>query len=385
MKVKKLGLLALTGFATTAIISCGGGGGSVSASVEPSKDYQGTYKGAASQGDFAIFRVNGTQLSYIVNGTVFNKDGEPLTDNLTLKPLAVDAGPETHFWKGEKNGTVKAYIFLANNMGMAYVPNVQTSSGETVNATVVGLRNVTNATTIIGKTFVYADIDSKNEEVDGCEITINENGTISYECLNSCSGTGCWKQDPNDSSRLLATDEVTDCANWDGSNPKYYIVAKPGTSRAGFVLDKTDGSGIGIGLEKKSYTDIFNDNNKNKKLIFEGLDGDVKATTVVYYNSTSGQWEYEGHSQDKYGTYTWHGILYPDRYCDAAGNTYSYPGVICAHLTYRNYPKEDEPDWCNVFFDTTDGYYIAVGADNPQYLEIGAFVGEENNTQSNTQ
>jgi hypothetical protein len=275
-------------------------------------------------------------------------------------------------------------------MGMAYVPNVETGSGKTVNATVVGLRNVTNATTIIGTTFAYVDIDSENDEVDACEITINENGTITYECQNSGNGTGCWKQDPNDSSRLLATDD--DCSNWDGSDPKFYIVAKPGDSRAVFVLDKVDGKGIGIGLEEKSYTDIFNDNNKNKKLIFESLDEDVKATATVYYNSTSGQWEYEGHSQDKYGTYTWHGILYPDRYCDAAGNTYSYPGVICAHedyekdCYYQGGCEEYNPNhWWVAFYDIKDGYSIAVRVDNNNSndevaLDIGAFVGEENNT-----
>jgi hypothetical protein len=336
------------------IASCGGGGGggSVSTQATVPQDSQGTYTGAATAGDFARFSVNGTTLYYTVTGPIFGE----LNGSVEMEPMFGNL--DTHFWKS-KGGDVKA--FFSRNIGLAYV---ETSDGR--EAIITGLRKVTDINTIIGKTFVYVDL--RNSGIDGCEITINGSsndtyGNFTYECLSGTSGAGCWKLDISN-NRLLATTEPTqdangnpDCANWDGSNPTEYVVAKPGNNRAGFVVDHTDGSGVGIGLEKKAYSTELD---PNKTYTFEILgiypDEICPGTVTVYFNGT--EWVYEW--QSDYCNETSNGTLALDNICPGT----AYEGVICAtnNVSGNQY---------NVLFDPVDGYYIAVSTDG-ENIEIGA-------------
>jgi hypothetical protein len=381
--MKKSNLISLiSGLAIAALFSCGGGGGgggsTATISVQPSTDYQGTYTGAASAGDFAVYDVQGNRLSYQVKGPIFGQ----ISGNLTLQPLAIDANSTTHFWKASVNGT-NVYVFLSKNLGLAYIPDLETADGSTVNATILGLRNATNIQNIIGKSFVYVDIRTNTGiSYDGCVVNINGNstsevGNFTYECLNSGSGQGCWKLDLQN-NRLIAveTTNTTDCTNQDYNNPDFYVVAKPGSSRAGFILDHADGSGIGVGLEQKSYT---TDLDTTKIYVFETLDWDdndnpIEATVKVYYNNTSGQWQYTWQSSQ----YNSSGKLYLDTYCDEYGNTNPMEGVICAY-------NENSGNYWDVMLDPVDGYYIAIcvsgncGVDDN--IEVGALKYILNNNQ----
>jgi len=358
MQKKKLYFVS-TLIAAGIILSCGGGGGGSSSSsnsnntttaITPSRDYQGQYTGAARQGDFAIYSVNGTTLTYRITGPIFGN----INGTLTIQPMGSN-NPSTHFWKSSDN---RVYLFLAKNLGLAYVENVNTTNGQTTNVLVAGLREVGNVKSIIGKTFVYADITTAG--FDGCEVTINNNNTFSYECLSGEEGSGCWKIDNNTNSLLAKEMDTTTCNSWDGSNPDYHIIAKATNGRAAFVLDHADGSGIGIGLEKRPYnldTDIG-----NRTAYFETFDieDECPAQVAVYKNSTTGQWEYSWSDCEVQE----HGILNQNCFYNAAGNRISYNGTLCAY-------NENEGSYWNVMLDLNGGYYIAITNDG-NYIEIGA-------------
>ncbi len=337
------------------MIACGGGSSGTTPQTEPSQDLQGTYTGAATAGDFAIFTVSGTTLSYSLKGTIFGQ----IKNSIDIEPMFAGTGPHTHFWKS-KNGNVE--IFLSSNIGLAYVQNAK----DTQDAIVVGLKDISNINNIIGKTFVYVDL--RTNGVDGCEIKINgtinnTSGTFDYTCLSGLSGTGCWKLD-SQSNILTATvnppkdiNGNPDCVNWDGSNPTEYVIAKPGNNRAGFVVDHTDGSGVGIGLEKKAYSAELD---QNKTYTFEiiGIDssGNIcPATVTISFDGSS--WKYEWKST--YCNEITSGTLSLDKVCP---NT-TYNGVICA--------TDNKGNQYNVMFDPVDGYYIAISTDGT-YIEIGA-------------
>lgn len=337
------------------IAACGGGSSGTTPQTEPSQNLQGTYTGAATAGDFAIFTVSGTTLSYSLKGAIFGQ----IKDSIDIEPMFAEAGPYTHFWKSTSGNVA---IFLSGNIGLAYVQNAK----DTQDAIVVGLKDVSNINNIIGKTFVYVDL--RTNGVDGCEIKINgtindTSGTFDYTCLSGHSGTGCWKLN-SQSNILTATvnppkdaNGNPDCVNWDGSNPTEYVIAKPGNNRAGFVVDHTDGSGVGIGLERKAYSTELN---RDKVYTFETLsiDSSGKICPAIVTISFDGvDWKYEWKST--YCNETARGTLSLDNVCP---NT-TYNGVICA--------TDNKGNQYNVMFDPVDGYYIAISTDGT-YIEIGA-------------
>lgn len=346
------GLLLSSIFLSVGLMAaCGGGGGGTTTQIEPSQDLQGTYTGAATKGDFATFTVSGTTLSYTLEGGIFGKK----SGSINIEPLAEGAGPDTHFWKSE-DGTAK--IFLSGNIGLAYVSNID----GTRDAIIIGLKDVENIANIIGKTFVYVDL--RTNGVDVCEIKIygtsnDTSGTFDYTCLVGGSGTGCWNLD-SQRNRLAVTTNLLDpnsCANWDGSNPTAYVVAKPGNNRAGFIVDYTDGSGVGIGLEKKSYSTELDE---NKTYTFETLstNGEIcPATVTVSFNRDISAWRYTWSSPGC--NFESAGTLYIDQTC----NNTPYDGIICA--------QNDRGTQYYVMFDPIDGYYMAINTEG-NYVEIGA-------------
>ena len=345
------------------LVACGGGGDSTTSNIvtEPYKNFQGTYVGAAKGGDFATYTVNGTVVSYKLNGPIFGQK----SGSFEIEPMVQGASSNTHFWKS-KDGNV--YMFLSRNLGLAYIPNASPNGD---NAIVVGLREVGDISQIIGKTFVYVDITTNG--VDGCEVAINSDNTFTFNCLSGSSGSGCWKLDQNNNRLLATTAQSTNCSIWDGSNPEYYVVAKPPTNngRAGFILDHTDGSGIGIGLEKKQYN--LDTVLQGGQVQFETLDWTVdpitgnvvfcQATVTVYKDQNTGQWKYSWKSSAPCN-FSGEGVLEQNCYYDSNNNSYAYNGVLCAYnQTLGNY--------YNVMVDIQEGYYIAVKSDGSDF-EIGA-------------
>lgn len=358
------------------LASCGGGGGgssegSSNQNVTPSASYTGTYTGAASVGDFATYTVNGNTISYQIKGYHFS-NGK--TGSFKIVPAFNNSNGNTHYWKSEDENVA---VFLSENIGMAFVKDNNSYFP------VIGLREVSNIQSIIGKTFVYIDI-SNNYGLNGCEVTINNNNTFSLSCLNGTQTNGCWYIDTNNNKMIVTDDNAVvsnGCSNWDGSISgnlaNYYnIVAKPSSNgRAGFVVDHMDGTGIGIGIEKIAYNDLTQEVGTDT-LEFETLgvyQTEACYATVSVYNCTQNQCEYKwtphvcidlsrnepNPSQEETGT------LERNCYYDNSGSKVSYDGVLCA--------QNSNGGQYNVMFDKQSKMYIAIRTiQGNTAIEIGA-------------
>ena len=229
--MNKIRYAALVVVSSLAIVACGGGGS------DPVQEFSG----AASVGDFASFTVNGQTLSYQIDGAVFGSQ----SGTVNLQPL-FGSSLNTHFWSTQPgNGA----LFLGSNIAMAYFPSINNQS-----AVVIGLEQSGNLASVVGRTFVYVDLP-QNAAAVGCEVTINSNQTATYSCLDQSSGALCWQTDTAN-NRLKIGSTGNNCSSWSGSNPIYYLVARPeANARASFVLDHVDGSGIGVGTERRTYYD----------------------------------------------------------------------------------------------------------------------------------
>lgn len=356
--MKKFKLLPFI-LTSVVLIACGGDGDSQTPSTQPSTNYQGTYLGAAKVGDMAEFTVNGTKLSYKVEGSVFGSK----TGSFDIKPLAIGASSNTHFWKSTDNNI---HLFLAENLGFAYISNVDPNGKDSI---VIGLREIGDINSIIGKEFIYIDITTFG--VASCSVIIKNDKTYNYECSSGDRGDGCWKTDSSN-KRLLAKDTINtiNCSSWDGSGPDYYITAKSiNAGRAGFILDHVDGTGVGIGLEKKIYD--LNSEIPADSIQFETLDWTMDnngnlvfcTTTVDIQKNQSGNWTYTWKSGEPCN-YTAEGIIQENCYYDNNGTEYQRDGILCASDTTTGTKY-------NIMIDREGGYYIAIPA-NGNDIELGA-------------
>jgi hypothetical protein len=328
--MNKIRYAALIVVSSLAIVACGGG------ESDPTRQFSG----AASVGDFASFTVNGQTLSYQVDGAVFGSQ----SGTVNLQPM-FGTSLNTHFWDIQPgNGA----LFLGSNIAMAYFPSINSQS-----AVVVGLEQSGNLTSVVGKTFIYVDLPQNGPAV-GCEVTINSDQTAVYNCLDGSSGTLCWQTDTAN-NRLKIGSTGNNCSTWSGSNPTYYLIARPAANaRASFVLDHVDGSGIGVGTERRTYYDTDFSSPTTYEFLritssgacrYEVLvedDSDPNNSLVNYsYDDTN----MTGGCNDGYAT----GRLELNTYSDGSGSIVAYNGAI-ATVT----------GGLNIFLEPNGGYAIVL-------------------------
>ena len=274
MKSRHLFKLSTLGFiGLLSLAGCGGGGS------DPDSSESGgtTYSGAASVGDMAEFTVNGSTLSYNLSGAHFGST----SGSLAIQPVNGTSG----FYQSSV-GSQTIGMMLAGNFGIAIVPNVPDlmNPNTTVNAFVTGLKNATsNEADVLGKTFLYVTyqtapaayvlkLNTDNsfiaQPVPDYLTDLNNAGTLNGDPGTTNVMTGCWRASSNGNYLNAVTSNDTNiasavsgnsCGQFDfvtaGYDPSstssdyYRFMIKPGTNRAGLVVDMADGSGFGLGLE----------------------------------------------------------------------------------------------------------------------------------------
>ena len=320
---KMLGmLLALFTAGGMMLAGCGGGGGgSVSSSSSSgSSTSEGTYTGAASQGDLAIFSFDGKNLTYEVSGPVFgDKKG-----TMTLEKVASDSPVY-------KNPEGDVYMFFAGNLGIAEIDfdNNQV-------AYVVGLKDVKapDMQELNGKDLLYFE-------------ALND-GTTSIKELKL--GNGTWElYDLNGNEISNGTLEIQDnyLVAKEGNDTVARVIIEPG-NRLAFVVDYADGSGFGIGLERKelttedvvgTYLNHYYDDNDDIECVGKVTIQESENGTITYnYDET---WCSDGQPEDDKG------VILLNQLCDGT----PFDGIVCVKSDITG--EEEE-----AFIDSQDGYYI---------------------------
>lgn len=248
MKYKSLLALSMAGM----LSACGGGSGSTTTSTDTTVSTATTtdYLGAATAGDFASFSMDSNGLlSFSLSGVHF--DGVSGQFDATN----VVGGFYTATVDGNPLG-----LFMSGNLGLAVLPDSGLNT-----PFIVGLANSSiDTASIVDKDYIYigwvnnaavANIVTLSSDgtlaiKDLAEVAANENGDPTAPTITS----GCWSASANGDYINVLTGIGQDCSAVDEtSTASNYLraVIKPGASRAGFVVDYADGSGFGIGLERK--------------------------------------------------------------------------------------------------------------------------------------
>ncbi len=360
------GAITSIALGTALVLSaCGGGGGGGSTNNGGTSNItplQGTYTGAAAQGDFATYTINGNTLVYSVSGYYFPSG---TSGTLSLTPYPGMSG--SNFWVSNNVG-----IFLSNNFGMAYIPSLS--------AVVVGLQNTGNISSLTtsSHSFVYVSI-VPGSGVSLWEISINtDNSFTATEIDGTSSISGCWMSD-SANNRIIAiksTDipsSILSCSNfsntWNPSNlpQDYNLVATPtsgGTS--GLVVDYTGANGnhpgVGIGLEQNAMNAL-------------NLTAQSSYTISALYHSPGAGVATESLTvsgcspQGSYMICNYSGLF---------NNGSLFAGSVVANYDCaRNYvpgmiSATDAGGSCyDIFFDPTNNYYISVGTTTDS-IAIGA-------------
>jgi hypothetical protein len=342
MKVKKLGLLALTGFATTAIISCGGGGGGGSVSST-----KASYSGAASQGDLATFTFDGKNLTYQISGPVFGN-----IPPKTIQLIPVQNG-ENFVYKDKWDD----YYYFSGNLGVAEIYLTDSDKATYV----VGLKSVQipDVNTVAGNStegkkyiYIYIPRDIINDDIEGYLLTIKPDHT--WQLSDGASGN--WK----------IVENHVEAYDSDG-NKVANVIIKPGQSRAGIIVDINPafGGGFGIGLEQKPLKP-------------EDLTGVYQ--TYYYYLNATAYYNATTEEERRNAEIECFGKLYVN------GNTYTYIENWCSdgepdNVTVSNIKLnqlcDGTPmngvacaDGYNIFVDPEDGYFIAIRYRNKILEEV---------------
>lgn len=253
MKIKSLFALAMVGV----LSACGGGSGGTTDDAGQDDQQQATttsYLGAASAGDFAEFSMDSDgQLSYSLRG--FHFDGATGTIDTTN----IAGGFYTATVDGNPLG-----LFMTSNLGLAVLPDEGSQA-----PFIAGLANSsTDVNEIADKDYIFIEWSG---EASAALITLNADGTLEAKSIEDVvseengggpafSIEGCWAKSPNGDYINALTEyhpsyvDLTSCESIDETNTDdgyLRAVIKPGTSRAGFVVDFANGAGFGIGLERK--------------------------------------------------------------------------------------------------------------------------------------
>ena len=323
MNLKRTVVFGAIFAAGVTLTACGGGGGGGGSSSTKTA----TYTGAASAGDLATFTFDGRVLTYRVSGPVFGN----LSGSLTLTPVE---GP--FLYKDEDDN----YYYFSGNLGVA---EIELDDGRI--AWVAGLQNVARPTVeqVAGnssKNYLYIEID-QNGTIDGYILTVNANNTWYTTDLSG---------------------QIEDYGNWtivdnyirayDSENNTYNVIVKPGTSRAGIVVDYGNGNGMGIGLEQKTLTadDVTGTYTSYYYDPVSGLE--CFGNVTVSANNGTYSYTYTASCSDN-STDDSAGTLELNTFCYANGTRVPLNGIACAQ-------DANSGNLYDVFIDPVDGYYIAV-------------------------
>ncbi len=417
-KLSTLGFIGLLGLA-----GCGGGSSTPTASGGSGT----TYSGAASVGDMAEFTVNGSMLSYNLSGAHFGST----SGSLAIQPVNGTSG----FYQATVNSQTIG-LMLAGNFGIAIVPNVPDlmNPNTTVNAFVTGLKNATsNEADVKGKTFLYATyraapaayvlkLNNDNSFVAQPVLDyltdLNNAGSLNGDPGTTNAVMGCWGASSNGNylNAVLASDPNVSaalsgvgggCGQFDftttydsnpaSTSPAYYrFMIKPGSNRAGLIVDMADGSGFGLGLETtlESSTPITaapasnqlysafaapNITSINLATLFNTStgaspfsevllksDGKVEITPMDCNYSTSPISCATGANTTSQIDVHYDTFCYPDTANPGIFLTANLPGMACVYKTLNN-PGEIY----NAFIDDQDGYFFAASLLAPE-LVMGA-------------
>ena len=341
------------------------------------------YNGAAKVGDFAKYTFSRTnmKLTYEVSGAHFSQqNGEPSTGSLDVHSIN---GINAFYYAIEANNPNNPIgMMLTKNMGMGVVP---TNGSQP--ALVLALQNSNvDASQLAGKTFTYIDVTNNNgTSVKPFIVTFSSDGSFSVkDLLTNTSNSGCWRVSNDQSFIEAEIVSVESCATYNGygtqgTNPTdattdshyFKTIIKPARTqngRAGFIVDHVDGSGVGIGLEKKS---ISAPSSEVRMDVFSGsISTNITEQSLNFlwnfsFNGTTGtkkQYSCSISNLSPSCTLTSAGegftIVY-NQVCNPNGSgTISgedYVGLSCLTL--------NSGEQYNVFIDTEDRYFIAVGED----------------------
>ncbi|WP_456381886.1 hypothetical protein [Persephonella sp.] len=333
---------------SAALISCSGGG---SSSITPSTALQGTYSGVALVGDYGSYTVSGNSVSYRITGAVYGD----MTGNMVIVPAYV-TDSNTHYWKTTDGQTM---MFLSESMGMMHSKNI----GGGVTMVCMKEKNPLDVTQVAGKTYNYFKVSGGS--MDLCSVTINTDNTFDYSCISGVTGNGCWLPD-TEHPRLKGLDttgQTYDCATWDGLSPDYYFrIMQPDSGRMGIMIDFTDGTGYGMGMEQRSY-DFNTDVGTRVKFETMGVDGSgnmYSGSMDMTYDSGTGDCTFEM----TVGNTSMSGTVESDCFFDASGiKQTGTTGVACA--------LDADGNMYNIMMDKSSGMYMAIKNDG-SYVEIGA-------------
>ena len=335
MKPTILSLLVIFG-----LLGCGGGSKSSSSSTNNDKEY----KGAATEGDFATFTINGNTLQYNVNGVIFgSQSGSANLTNLY-----------GNFYQTTSTPTVS--MMIANNIAIGRVP-ISSSSGNPYGY-IVGVHNPTPPTisSISNRDYIFVHIDTTGSTTLH-KLRINSDKTFTAQSIPiGISVNGCWTID---SGIIKAKNGSTypNCSSYNGSSNDYNALVRPGSSRAGIIVDYVSGNGIGIGLEQQPLTNTDITGTYKSFYYKSSSEGFAKAVVnssgnINHYNCTSS-------SCSPFPSNTGNIALNQD----CLGNAIN--GVACATmLGGKKYLT---------FIDNVDNYYISVStAGTPYRVEVGS-------------
>ena len=347
----------------------GCGGNNNTNPTSSNKDYSGTYKGAATVGDLGSFNFSTSSpytnatLSYTITGSVYTSAS---ASNVILTPLG--GSSDGHFWENS-NGID---IFVASNIGIANDPNLSPP------AKIVALRNPDDANTIMPsagaiKKFIYIDHNRNSNTQKGCVVKFKGDKSLEYSCSDTTSGNGCWAYDPNDNKKVLASISTSSCTYSNiVSNLDFNIMLKSGIKRDALIVDHVDGSGIGVGVEKKAITTTNNNPNGDldpsktyefKILQHDNLGNACIETATLSYNTN--QWVYNAtRAAPCSGSSS--GIVELNRYYDSSGILLSTNGAVAIHNSANSINS-----YKNLLFDIENGYFIAIKYDGSGF-RVGA-------------
>lgn len=394
MKLKTLAAFTMISMLT----ACGGGSGGSSEGDSENEQQEVTttsYLGAASAGDFAEFSMDSDgQLTYSLSG--FHFDGATGTIDTTN----MAGGFYTATVDGDTLG-----LFMTSNLGLAVLPD---ESGKT--PFISGLANSSAVTSeVAGKDYLF--VGWKDDDELAQVITVNSDGSLSVKQIEdvvteenggpvATSIVGCWAKSPNGEYINALIDghpdyvDVTSCSSVDetDTNDGYArVVIKPGDSRAGFIIDYADGSGFGIGLERKeleetpsdipydifsmNFADVAFDLNNFQRFVVESDEtaDDTGSVTEYEYNCTTDGCTLTTEVSETF-TVHYNQICAEDHGVDGAADPDRLPfdGMVC--VISEGVGSLPTGSMFNALVDIEDGYFIAqlVETSTPDVSALGA-------------
>jgi len=290
-----------------------------------------SFSGAASVGDFANFTYDKKTktISYSIKGNVFgDKNGTREIESLYHNVFFKDKDSDTSY-------------FFSGSLGVALIPVTDTNISYVVGLQMPEIDEI-NASLIANKTFNYMEFNT-NGSINFGLIDINSTSDTNGTWTDKVSGiTGTWKVSR---THIDVYNNNTKIAN---------IIIRPGSSRAGFIIDKVNG-GFGIGVEAKE------------------LNASELSGTFYYYDNSPDGTECFGTVDINRTNFS-----YKDEYCsdnspdNGSGTLNLNPPVTIDGRSFTlNGIAQETNSSKYVFIDPTDGYYIAVDI-NDSDIAIGS-------------